>query len=111
MEGAGRPTELLLQEARPERGHSETLARAGSHDSGGVLRLRAALPDPPRVHWSPGTVDNEDLNRKKSNVCCIFHKDDGACDREKGDAGGPEDRGGGGGEWNAYERQPRYDGR
>ena len=26
-----------------------------------------------RVHWVEGTVDNENLGRKKSNVCCIFH--------------------------------------
>ena len=28
----------------------------------------------PRVRWAEGTVDNEDLNRKKSKCCCIFHK-------------------------------------
>lgn len=27
----------------------------------------------PRVSWTEDTVDNENLNRKKSKICCIFH--------------------------------------
>lgn len=26
-----------------------------------------------RVHWDTAVVDNENLGRKKSNVCCVFH--------------------------------------
>ncbi|EPX70720.1 protein phosphatase inhibitor [Schizosaccharomyces octosporus yFS286] len=27
-----------------------------------------------RVRWANNTVDNENMNKKKSKVCCIFHK-------------------------------------
>ncbi|KAM3145643.1 hypothetical protein pb186bvf_002189 [Paramecium bursaria] len=27
-----------------------------------------------RVQWTEDTVDNEDLNRLKSNICCIYKK-------------------------------------
>ncbi|SCZ89914.1 BZ3500_MvSof-1268-A1-R1_Chr1-3g01658 [Microbotryum saponariae] len=41
----------------------------------GVLRLRGrALPGGPRVQWQDDVVDNEMLNRKKSKICCIYHK-------------------------------------
>ncbi|SCV68151.1 BQ2448_272 [Microbotryum intermedium] len=41
----------------------------------GVLRLRGrALSGGPRVQWQDGVVDNEMLNRKKSKICCIYHK-------------------------------------
>ena len=26
-----------------------------------------------RVHWDDAVVDNENLGRKKSNICCTFH--------------------------------------
>lgn len=45
-----------------------------------ILRLRndATAPRPaarsrPVVQWEEDVVDNEDLNRKKSKICCIFH--------------------------------------
>lgn len=43
-----------------------------------------------RVRWTADTVDNEDLGRKKSNMCCIFHT--------RGGEQCPPDDG-----WNAYE--------
>ncbi len=33
-----------------------------------------ALKLPKKVTWSEDTVDNEHLNKKKSNICCIYHK-------------------------------------
>eukprot|EP01038_Epipyxis_sp_PR26KG_P010150 gene10150-13653_t len=29
---------------------------------------------PPAVRWSNDTIDNENLNKKKSKRCCIYHK-------------------------------------
>ncbi|KAJ1916929.1 Type 1 phosphatases regulator ypi1 [Tieghemiomyces parasiticus] len=44
----------------------------------GVLHLQgdagASSQPRPRVRWDVDVVDNEDLNRKKSKVCCIFRK-------------------------------------
>lgn len=46
-----------------------------------VLRLRGAdtassrpRPTQRRIQWTAETVDNEHLGRKKSKVCCIFHR-------------------------------------
>jgi hypothetical protein len=78
-----------------------------------VLILRAeATIRAPRVHWTPETVDNEHLGRKKSNgiirclsdralVCCIFHpKEDSGC--------APSCHADDDTAWNAYEVQPKY---
>ena len=46
-----------------------------------VLRLRGAHDTTTstsrrrRIQWAEGTVDNEGLGRKKSKVCCIYHKE------------------------------------
>ncbi|GAA5863481.1 hypothetical protein JCM8547_007257 [Rhodosporidiobolus lusitaniae] len=40
----------------------------------GVLRLRGRGMPGQRVQWEEGTVDNEGLGRKKSKICCIYHK-------------------------------------
>lgn len=47
---------------------SDSTAFAGVSTSFPEIRLRER-----RVHWEEGTVDNENLGRKKSNVCCVFH--------------------------------------
>ncbi|KAK0205086.1 phosphatase inhibitor-domain-containing protein [Desarmillaria ectypa] len=39
----------------------------------GSLRLRGARRKP-RVAWSEDVVDNEGCGRKKSKICCIYHK-------------------------------------
>ena len=63
-----------------------------------------ALKLPKRVTWSEDTVDNEHMGKKKSNICCIYHRpklspddpDTSSCDScdEKGK--------------NAYERPNHY---
>lgn len=40
----------------------------------GVLHLRATDNTSKRVVWSEGTVDNEGMGKKKSKICCIYHK-------------------------------------
>ncbi|XP_043465629.1 E3 ubiquitin-protein ligase PPP1R11 isoform X1 [Leptopilina heterotoma] len=37
------------------------------------LRLRKPRSSK-KVQWTQGTVDNEDLNKKKSKCCCIYEK-------------------------------------
>jgi len=44
-----------------------------------VLRLQQPQPTTtssaePRVRWAADTVDNENLNRRKSKCCCIYTK-------------------------------------
>jgi protein phosphatase 1 regulatory subunit 11 len=63
-----------------------------------------AMKLPKKVTWSEDTVDNEHMHKKKSNICCIYHRpklspddpDTSSCDScdEKGK--------------NAYERPNHY---
>ncbi|KAI9892264.1 MAG: hypothetical protein M1814_001723 [Vezdaea aestivalis] len=40
-----------------------------------TLRLRGAAQEPDRrIRWAEDVVDNEGMGRKKSKVCCIYHK-------------------------------------
>ncbi|CCC68555.1 hypothetical protein NCAS_0B04710 [Naumovozyma castellii] len=38
-----------------------------------IQHERQPTPARSRVRWEQGTVDNENLNRKKTKICCIFH--------------------------------------
>ncbi|CAF1088373.1 unnamed protein product [Rotaria sp. Silwood1] len=39
-----------------------------------VLELNHSNEIGPRVRWTEGTIDNENLNKKKSKCCCIYTK-------------------------------------
>ncbi|WVN88412.1 uncharacterized protein L203_103621 [Cryptococcus depauperatus CBS 7841] len=39
-----------------------------------TLRLRGGPVTDRRVVWSEETIDNEGMGKKKSKVCCIYHK-------------------------------------
>lgn len=39
-----------------------------------VLRLRGGPVTNRRIRWDEEVVDNEGLGRKKSKICCIYHK-------------------------------------
>ncbi|CAO1638571.1 unnamed protein product [Sympodiomycopsis kandeliae] len=65
----------------PEGGDGD--AGAGSSQGpgtiDGVLRLRGARSqheeqDRRRVVWTDDTIDNEGIGKKKSKICCIYHK-------------------------------------
>lgn len=68
-------------------------------------KYHLTLKLPKKVTWAEDVIDNEHMNKKKSNICCIYHRpklspDDpdtsscSSCD-EKGK--------------NAYERPNHYD--
>lgn len=40
----------------------------------GVLQLRGTGNTSRRVVWSEETIDNEGMGKKKSKICCIYHK-------------------------------------
>ncbi|CAE6519450.1 unnamed protein product [Rhizoctonia solani] len=42
--------------------------------SNGILKLRGGPRSRPRVMWDADVVDNEGCGRKKSKICCIYHK-------------------------------------
>lgn len=59
-------------------------------------QLRVSLRPPRRnIQWAEDVVDNENMGRKKSNICCIYRKDgEDSCSSD-------DDK-------NMYEHQPRY---
>lgn len=48
---------------------SKEKAKKDTDNTDNVIRLRPER----RVSWDPSVVDNENMNKKRSNVCCIFH--------------------------------------
>ncbi|KAK4049262.1 Type 1 phosphatases regulator ypi1 [Microbotryomycetes sp. JL201] len=69
--GEQRPNDASPSESRPAGSDGYTDRQ---EDAIGVLRLRGrAMPDQ-RVRWEQDVVDNEGLGRKKSKICCIYHK-------------------------------------
>ncbi|RLV94728.1 Type 1 phosphatases regulator YPI2 [Spathaspora sp. JA1] len=82
----------------------------------------------PRVKWTEEVVDNENMNKKKTKICCIFHPNrtfDEEVEHDKHDSGSSssssssdesdfsegEDGGDNSNEIkpNAYEHQPAYE--
>ena len=42
--------------------------------------LILTLSQKKRVTWHESVIDNEHMNKRKSNKCCIFHKKQEFCD-------------------------------
>lgn len=59
---------------------------------GQTVTLRLAPRMKKKVSWREDTVDNEHMQKKKSKICCIFHKDDD-CDSDDGDDCGGKGKG------------------
>ncbi|KAJ2846374.1 Type 1 phosphatases regulator ypi1 [Coemansia brasiliensis] len=96
----------------PSAAGSQTVV-VGQEQPAGILHLRGssssnsthiqpahstAAPRP-RVQWTSDTVDNEHMGKKKSKVCCIYHRQrrfdesDSSCDSAScdSDSDGPND--------------------
>lgn len=57
---------------------SRTLTEPQAEPQAPILRLRGAQRNRgPRVQWAEGVVDNEGMGKKKSKVCCIYHRPKG----------------------------------
>jgi protein phosphatase 1 regulatory subunit 11 len=70
--GAGAGTTPALVSAAPV---VLRLRLAGEAAAPPASAAPPAIADPgPRVHWDENVVNNEGLNRKKSNKCCIYHR-------------------------------------
>ncbi|WVF71308.1 hypothetical protein IAT40_006111 [Kwoniella sp. CBS 6097] len=76
MATQGRPALSTARTVTQEETHLE----AGPSNSvpeqppAGVLKLRGGPVKKQRVVWSDETVDNEGMGKKKSKICCIYHK-------------------------------------
>ena len=51
-----------------------------------ILKIRKKK----KVTWHESVIDNEHMNKRKSNICCIFHKkqdfSDSSCDEDTSDS-------------------------
>ncbi|CAP70585.1 uncharacterized protein PODANS_3_6490 [Podospora anserina S mat+] len=57
---------------------TQTIITTSTSPPQAILRLRGAhAPSSRTVQWSEDVIDNEGLNRKKSKVCCIYHRPKG----------------------------------
>ncbi|GAC96471.1 hypothetical protein PHSY_004051 [Pseudozyma hubeiensis SY62] len=87
--------------AGPSRTLTLTSPPAPPAETDGLLRLRpepsSSRPAPSRrVVWTDETVDNEGMGRKKSKICCIYHKPkafDESSDESSSDGGDNSDSG------------------
>ncbi|WWD03118.1 hypothetical protein V865_001165 [Kwoniella europaea PYCC6329] len=67
--GSARTTTQTEIEAGPS-----TTPSPSEQPPAGVLKLRGGPLKKQRVVWSDETVDNEGMGKKKSKICCIYHK-------------------------------------
>ncbi|KAI0298024.1 phosphatase inhibitor-domain-containing protein [Multifurca ochricompacta] len=70
----GSHTALIVQDPEQRDVSAQTADIAVGPGPGGILRLRGGPRDRPRVVWDEEVVDNEGLGRKKSKICCIYHR-------------------------------------
>ena len=48
--------------------------------------LILTLSQKKRVTWHESVIDNEHMNKRKSNICCIFHKKQEVSDSSCGES-------------------------
>ncbi|XBW38281.1 hypothetical protein QEN19_003870 [Hanseniaspora menglaensis] len=68
--------------------NTETITQLNSGDSeiqNSILKLRLSNNDTiesgeHQVRFSEETVDNENMNRKKTKICCIYHPEENECE-------------------------------
>ncbi|EKM79028.1 hypothetical protein AGABI1DRAFT_114534 [Agaricus bisporus var. burnettii JB137-S8] len=71
----GSRTITITADPTKEEGQSDSAPEQnGGEASARVLRLRGAKRAGPRVAWDDDVVDNEHMGKKKSKICCIYHK-------------------------------------
>lgn len=73
MSREGSHVELAVQGAEQVDISAQTGLAAGPAPAG-TLHLRGGLRNRPHVAWGEDVVDNEGLGRKKSKICCIYHR-------------------------------------
>lgn len=121
------PGARTVTDTQPAQQNPEAVAGPSTEPAPpqGVLRLRGGPRSAPRVTWTEDIVDNEHLGKKKSKICCIYHKprkfdesSDESSDDDSDCGGHDHDHDGhdghvhshkDGGRRNAYEAQPKND--
>ncbi|KAJ3511652.1 hypothetical protein NLJ89_g3971 [Agrocybe chaxingu] len=71
----GSRTLTITNDPTREEGDDDENINSDSGRIVGSLRVRAGRSsDAPRVAWDEDVVDNEGCGKKKSKICCIYHK-------------------------------------
>ncbi|KAH8983683.1 phosphatase inhibitor-domain-containing protein [Lactarius hatsudake] len=73
MSREGSRVAVAVQVTEPVDTLAQTDLAAGPAPAG-TLHLRGGPHNRPHVVWSEDVVDNEGLGRKKSKICCIYHR-------------------------------------
>ncbi|OBZ66120.1 Type 1 phosphatases regulator YPI1 [Grifola frondosa] len=66
-----RTVTLLESQSKEEESQTDT---GGESSTIGSLRLRGAHRHRQRVVWREDVVDNETAGKKKTKICCIYHR-------------------------------------
>lgn len=93
----------LIEEVPVDQADTSTNRRNERAEVIGTLNLRGGSGTDAHVRWDENVIDNENLDRAKSKICCIFHPDEPE-EYEEGDDTHSEDSDGP----NAYERPVRF---
>lgn len=64
----------MLHDSQPREEGADDAAEPSRPRIEGVLRLRGGPDTRPHVVWSDDVIDNEGMGKKKSKICCIYHK-------------------------------------
>ncbi|EJU04903.1 hypothetical protein DACRYDRAFT_47027 [Dacryopinax primogenitus] len=66
---------LIIDQSQPREDSAEESGESSRpREYDGVLHLRGGPDARPHVVWSEDVIDNEGMGRKKSKICCIYHK-------------------------------------
>ncbi|KAF8312490.1 hypothetical protein DL93DRAFT_1307602 [Clavulina sp. PMI_390] len=79
----------------PEAGSDGEVSDSGPSQPRPVLKLRGGPRSTQRVAWRPEVIDNENCGKKKSKICCIYHKPkrfDESSDESESDESGDDGR-------------------
>jgi len=69
------PSLVIESIEAPEIAGSASISRPTSNDRiAGTLHLQGGTDSDRRVTWGEDVIDNENMGKKKSKICCIFHK-------------------------------------
>jgi len=66
---------IVIHDSQPrEDDDAEGSGADGEEHEVGVLALRGGPRSRQRVAWTEDVIDNEGMGKKKSKICCIYHK-------------------------------------
>ncbi|KAI9486801.1 MAG: phosphatase inhibitor-domain-containing protein [Benjaminiella poitrasii] len=67
---------LTVNETNVQSPSEESSATSDEGEHVGVLRLRGDMNTRRQraIQWDENVIDNEHMNKKKSKICCIYHK-------------------------------------